>query len=128
MIRPASLSHHRPHAMTVVAVRAVAALSWVGSPGAGNDAGKGERTRAMLEYRRSCERCGSALTVDDHEVYICSFECTWCAACVATFPGRACPNCGGNLAPRPIRPYFAGSHAPEPQPHSDGLRRLAHSA
>jgi acetyltransferase len=35
--------------------------------------------------------------------WICSFECTFCAIC-ATGPldGR-CPNCGGDLSPRPTR-------------------------
>lgn len=58
----------------------------------------------MLELRPSCECCDRDLAVDDPEVYICTFECTWCADCAAAFPGRACPNCGGNLVVRPIRP------------------------
>ena len=82
----------------------------------------------MLEYRPNCERCGCALTIDDHEVYICSFECTWCAACVVTFPGRACPNCSGELALRPVRPHFLRPQVHRQQPHSDGLHLLARSA
>jgi uncharacterized protein len=35
---------------------------------------------------------------------ICSFECTFCRDCVETRLRGACPNCGGNLTPRPIRP------------------------
>jgi len=35
---------------------------------------------------------------------ICSFECTFCRDCVETRLGGVCPNCGGNLTPRPIRP------------------------
>ncbi|MFT3861480.1 DUF1272 domain-containing protein [Micropruina sp.] len=58
----------------------------------------------MLDYRHNCERCGRHLAADDHQVYICSFECTWCAACANTFPDHGCPNCGGNLVLRPIRP------------------------
>lgn len=58
----------------------------------------------MLELRPCCECCGRDLDVDEADVYICSFECTWCGTCVARFPGRACPNCGGDLTPRPIRP------------------------
>ena len=50
----------------------------------------------MLELRPNCECCDRDLAVDD-EAYICTFECTWCPACVATFPDRACPNCGGGL-------------------------------
>lgn len=59
----------------------------------------------MLELRPACECCGSALPPDSTEALICSFECTWCRACAATrLPGGLCPNCGGNLVPRPIRP------------------------
>lgn len=57
----------------------------------------------MLEIRPNCECCDRDLAPDD-EAFICTFECTWCPACVAGFPGGACPNCGGNLQPRPIRP------------------------
>ena len=35
---------------------------------------------------------------------ICSFECTFCRDCVDTRLGGRCPNCGGNLVARPIRP------------------------
>ncbi|MFT4217765.1 MAG: DUF1272 domain-containing protein [Micropruina sp.] len=81
----------------------------------------------MLEYRRRCERCGRDLAVDDHRVYICSFECTWCADCAATFPAGHCPNCGGNLELRPIQPRHLARHTPRFQPHSDMLQLLAPS-
>lgn len=56
-----------------------------------------------LELRPNCERCD--LDLPPHaEAYICTFECTWCRDCVGTFAGRACPNCGGNLERRPVRP------------------------
>jgi hypothetical protein len=58
----------------------------------------------MLEIRPNCECCDRDLAVDATDVYICTFECTWCADCVATFPDGLCPNCGGNLSLRPIRP------------------------
>ena len=35
---------------------------------------------------------------------ICSFECTFCRDCVETLLVNVCPNCGGGLSPRPIRP------------------------
>jgi hypothetical protein len=57
----------------------------------------------MLELRPNCERCDRDLP-PDAEAYICTFECTWCAECENGFPERACPNCGGNLERRPIRP------------------------
>jgi hypothetical protein len=34
---------------------------------------------------------------------ICSFECTFCRECVERLQ-NVCPNCGGGLCPRPIRP------------------------
>ncbi|WP_327058086.1 DUF1272 domain-containing protein [Glaciihabitans sp. GrIS 2.15] len=61
----------------------------------------------MLQIRPSCECCDRDLAVDADDVWICTFECTWCADCVDTFPGRACPNYGGNLERRPVRPAQA---------------------
>jgi uncharacterized protein len=54
-----------------------------------------------LEMRTSCERCGAALRADG-EAVICSFECTFCAACGDELE-RVCPNCGGELVARPKR-------------------------
>jgi hypothetical protein len=34
---------------------------------------------------------------------ICSFECTFCSACVERL-ANVCPNCGGGFTPRPVRP------------------------
>ena len=57
----------------------------------------------MLQMRPNCECCDRDLSPSDDLAYICSFECTWCADCVETFEGRACPNCGGDLMVRPTR-------------------------
>jgi len=57
-----------------------------------------------LELRPDCERCGRDLPPDSVEARICSFECTFCAACVDGPLGGVCPNCGGNFEPRPLRP------------------------
>ncbi|MGB8402199.1 DUF1272 domain-containing protein, partial [Bradyrhizobium sp.] len=38
------------------------------------------------------------------EARICSYECTFCADCVETKLYNVCPNCGGGLERRPIRP------------------------
>lgn len=35
---------------------------------------------------------------------ICTFECTFCSDCAEDVFAGACPNCGGNLELRPIRP------------------------
>ena len=55
-----------------------------------------------LEMRGACEKCGKKLPHDSAEVYICSFECTWCGACAEAM-SHACPNCGGELVRRPRR-------------------------
>lgn len=55
----------------------------------------------MLEMRAVCERCGSTLD-DAGEAVICSFECTFCATCGDEME-RRCPNCAGELVPRPRR-------------------------
>ena len=54
-----------------------------------------------LELRGSCERC-SAATPPDGAAVICSYECTFCAACGAALE-HVCPNCGGELVARPRR-------------------------
>ena len=58
----------------------------------------------MLELRPDCERCGCDLAPDDPDARICTFECTFCAQCADGPLAGACPNCGGNFEPRPIRP------------------------
>jgi hypothetical protein len=59
----------------------------------------------MLELRPNCECCDRDLPPDSREALICSFECTWCRDCAATrLPGGVCPNCGGELVARPVRP------------------------
>jgi len=54
-----------------------------------------------LEMRKVCDRCGAALA-DDGPAFICSYECTFCASCAASTE-HGCPNCGGELVPRPRR-------------------------
>ena len=58
----------------------------------------------MLELRPSCEHCNKKLPANSKEAVICSFECTFCRTCVDEFIGNVCPNCGGGLSSRPIRP------------------------
>lgn len=54
-----------------------------------------------LEMKDTCERCGRMLG-HDMEVYICSYECTFCDLCASRM-GRICPNCSGELVRRPRR-------------------------
>jgi hypothetical protein len=55
-----------------------------------------------LEMRQGCERCHGPLAKDTTDARICSYECTFCAECSDAMSGR-CPNCGGELLPRPRR-------------------------
>ena len=56
-----------------------------------------------LEMRPGCERCDADLPPDSYEARICSFECTYCAACADGPLAGTCPNCGGDLQARPTR-------------------------
>jgi hypothetical protein len=58
----------------------------------------------MLQLRPNCEYCDKDLPPHATDARICSYECTFCADCVATVLSDVCPNCGGGFAPRPIRP------------------------
>jgi hypothetical protein len=57
-----------------------------------------------LELRPNCEYCDKDLPPASAEARICTYECTFCAACVEDVLHDVCPNCGGGFAPRPIRP------------------------
>lgn len=61
----------------------------------------------MLEIRPNCELCDRDLPPASLDARICSYECTYCADCVATVLQNVCPTCGGGFAPRPIRPQNA---------------------
>jgi len=58
----------------------------------------------MLELRPNCECCDCDLPPDSTNAVICTYECTFCVACAEQVLSGICPNCGGNLVPRPIRP------------------------
>jgi len=58
----------------------------------------------MLELRPNCECCDRDLPAESLDARICSFECTFCAACADGVLSGRCPNCGGELVRRPIRP------------------------
>ena len=61
----------------------------------------------MLELRPNCELCDRDLAPDAADARICSYECTFCAACVEDVLQNVCPNCGGGFEARPIRPEKA---------------------
>jgi hypothetical protein len=58
----------------------------------------------MLELRPNCECCDRDLPPDSAAARICSFECTFCADCADGMLRGRCPNCGGDLVHRPVRP------------------------
>lgn len=57
-----------------------------------------------LELRPNCECCDRDLPPDSTLAYICTFECTFCRDCADAIFHFVCPNCGGELVRRPIRP------------------------
>ena len=56
---------------------------------------------ALQMKSRSAKKCHQALPANGMAM-ICSYECTFCVKC-ATEMKSVCPNCGGELAPRPRR-------------------------
>lgn len=66
----------------------------------------------MLELRPNCECCDKDLPPDSLEARICSFECTFCAACAEGSLMHRCPNCQGELVRRPVRPVAALTRHP----------------
>ena len=66
----------------------------------------------MLELRPGCEQCDTDLGPEDPSARICTFECTFCARCADELLGGVCPNCSGELVPRPLRPTALLDAAP----------------
>ena len=58
----------------------------------------------MLALRPNCECCDKDLPPEAEDARICTFECTFCADCADAKLHGICPNCGGELVKRPIRP------------------------
>ncbi len=58
----------------------------------------------MLELKPNCECCDRDLPPESTEAMICTFECTFCKPCAESTLQYVCPNCGGNLVERPVRP------------------------
>jgi len=58
----------------------------------------------VLLLKPNCECCNRDLPPDSRDARICSFECTFCRVCADAVLEGVCPNCGGELVRRPIRP------------------------
>jgi uncharacterized protein len=83
----------------------------------------------MLELRPNCELCDRNLPPDAADARICSYECTFCAACVEDVLHDVCPNCGGGFEARPIRPRNAWREGTglESDPAGGGRRHTGYS-
>ncbi|MDO9338823.1 MAG: DUF1272 domain-containing protein [Caulobacter sp.] len=66
----------------------------------------------MLQLRPNCECCDRDLAPDAAGAMICTFECTFCRDCAETRFAGVCPNCGGGLVARPVRPTALLARAP----------------
>ncbi|WP_084490582.1 DUF1272 domain-containing protein [Asaia astilbis] len=66
----------------------------------------------MLELRPGCECCDCDLPPETDQAMICSFECTFCQSCATQKLKGLCPNCGGDLVRRPVRPARYLAEAP----------------
>jgi hypothetical protein len=82
----------------------------------------------MLELRPNCECCDLDLPPDTANAVICTYECTFRTACSNEILSGRCPNCGGSLTPRPIRPAdklsFGGIN-PSPALFNTSLQEFA---
>ena len=58
----------------------------------------------MLALKPNCECCDRDLAAASREARICTYECTFCADCADGRFAGVCPNCGGELVRRPVRP------------------------
>ena len=58
----------------------------------------------MLDLHPNCQCCDRDLPPESREAWICSYECTFCTACVRDRLRGVCPNCGGGFERRPVRP------------------------
>ena len=83
----------------------------------------------MLELRPNCEYCDKNLPPGALDARICTYECTFCAACVENNLHNVCPNCGGGFVPRPIRPSIdrRSGVSLKHQPASTERRQLKYS-
>jgi hypothetical protein len=82
--------------------------------------GRSGDSGSVLELRPTCEHCDRPLPPGALDARICSFECTFCAACADDLLGGVCPNCTGELLARPVRPaeLLGGAAAGPERTHS----------
>jgi len=82
----------------------------------------------MLLLKPNCECCNRDLAPESRDAMICSFECTFCRTCADAVLLGVCPNCGGELVRRPIRPAAKLAKFPASSERvykPEGCRRVA---
>jgi hypothetical protein len=77
----------------------------------------------MLELRPNCELCDVDLPPDAADARICSYECTFCAACVEHVLHDVCPNCGGGFPAAADPPAAGVAQGDRPRRRPPGARR-----
>ncbi|WOI38551.1 DUF1272 domain-containing protein [Alteromonas sp. CI.11.F.A3] len=78
----------------------------------------------MLILKPNCECCNASLPANSSKAYICTYECTFCEDCLTGILQGICPNCGGDLQKRPIRPEKAYRPGLGLQYHSASTQRI----
>lgn len=78
----------------------------------------------MLILKPNCECCNASLPANSLKAYICTYECTFCEDCLRGILQGVCPNCGGDLQRRPIRPEKAYRPGLGLQHHSASTERV----
>ena len=78
----------------------------------------------MLILKPNCECCNASLFANSLKAYICTYECTFCEDCLRGILQGVCPNCGGDLQRRPIRPEKAYRPGLGLQHHSASTERV----
>jgi|GEM_PF-380400 len=63
--------------------------------------------------KRHCECCSKELLPDSAQAVVCSFDCTYCTDCAERKLGYRCPNCAGELRPRPRRKWDSSTEEHE---------------
>jgi len=69
----------------------------------------------VLELRPNCECCDRDLPPNADDARICTYECTFCAACTENVLHGICPNCGVILCHDRSAPQRCWSNIP-PRP------------
>src|SRR5262249_4294051 len=92
---------------------------------AGDRVGMGVLDVQRFQAEPSCNGCRRVrcVTPADQEG---NYPCTWCAACTERCLNGDCPNCGGDITPRPTRSaaHLTNHPASPHRVHQPGLHKV----